>query len=183
MARGSSASSFDQPHAGVRSGLWQRGRRWIPGLVALVWVLDQISKYWMEQLLLPLPRQGMALLPGVNLVLVYNPGAAFSILSEAGGWQRWFFIALTLAIIAVLWRWLRAAPAGTLRLPCALALILGGAFGNLTDRVLRAHVVDFIDVYYRQWHWPAFNVADAAITLGAILLLIDMLRSSRSQSG
>lgn len=182
MAPESSASSSEQQRARARPGFWRRARRWPLGLAALVWLLDQISKYWMERLLLTLPQQGMALLPGVNLVLVHNPGAAFSLLSEAGGWQRWFFIALTLVIIAVLWQWLRAAPAGTLRLPCALALILGGALGNLTDRILRAHVVDFIDVYYRQWHWPAFNVADAAITLGAILLLVDMLRPSRRRS-
>ncbi|OGT79107.1 MAG: signal peptidase II [Gammaproteobacteria bacterium RIFCSPLOWO2_02_FULL_61_13] len=116
-----------------------------------------------------------ALVPGLNLTLVHNTGAAFSLLRDAGGWQRIFFISLALTIGVVLIIWLRRIPPGQRWLPVTLALILGGAVGNLCDRILLGHVVDFLDVYVGHWHWPAFNIADASISVGAVMLVVDAL--------
>lgn len=113
--------------------------------------------------------------PSVNLTLMHNTGAAFSLLNEAGGWQRWLFILLALGIGAFIGVWLARLPRGKLRIALALALILGGAIGNLWDRLTLGYVIDFIDVYYREWHWPAFNLADSAITVGAVMLLLDVI--------
>ena len=100
---------------------------------------------------------------------------AFSFLSQAGGWQRWLFTVLAVVVTGVLIVWLlRLKPAEKL-IAAGLALIIGGAIGNLSDRIRHGYVVDFIDVYYRDWHWPAFNLADSAITCGVILLLLDGL--------
>jgi len=111
----------------------------------------------------------------LNLTLAHNYGAAFSFLSDAGGWQRWFFTVLAVVVTGVLIVWLlRLKPAEKL-IAAGLALIIGGAIGNLSDRIRHGYVVDFIDVYYRDWHWPAFNLADSAITCGVILLLLDGL--------
>lgn len=152
-------------------------------LAVLVLLLDQFSK-WLVARALPLgasvPVTGF-----FNLVHVENPGAAFSFLAAQSGWQRWLFTALAAAvcllIIAIL---LRRRPRPWLGL--ALALILGGALGNLADRVLWGHVTDFLDFYVStasgQWHWPAFNAADTAITLGAAALLIDEQRQARRRS-
>jgi signal peptidase II len=113
-----------------------------------------------------------------NLVLVYNKGAAFSFLADAGGWQRWFFTGLGLVVGAFI-VWLLYRHTGQ-RLFCfAVSLILGGAVGNVIDRVLYGHVVDFLDFHLRNYHWPAFNVADCAITVGAVLLIVDELRRVR----
>jgi len=111
----------------------------------------------------------------LNLTLAHNYGAAFSFLSDAGGWQRWLFTGLALVVTAVLLVWLLRLPATEKLTAAALALIIGGAIGNLADRIKHGYVVDFIDVYYRDWHWPAFNLADSAITCGVILLLLDGL--------
>jgi signal peptidase II len=146
--------------------------KWLP-LSLLVVFLDQGTKllatHYLEL------RQPVPLLPGLNLTLLHNTGAAFSMLSQAGGWQRWFFVLLALCISAVIVIWLASLPKYKHWMSCALALILGGAVGNLVDRLLLSYVVDFIDVYYRDWHWPAFNVADSAITVGAVMLVIDTL--------
>lgn len=113
-----------------------------------------------------------------NLVLVYNKGAAFSFLADAGGWQRWFFTGLGV-LVALFIVWLLYRHAGQ-RLFCfAVALILGGAIGNVVDRVLYGHVIDFLDFHWRNAHFPAFNVADCAITVGAALLILDELRRVR----
>ena len=117
----------------------------------------------------------------LNMTLAHNYGAAFSFLSDAGGWQRWLFTALAVVVTAVLLVWLLRLPARDRLTAAALALIIGGAIGNLTDRIRHGYVVDFIDVYYRDWHWPAFNVADSAITCGVILLLLDGLVLSVSK--
>jgi signal peptidase II len=117
----------------------------------------------------------------LNMTLAHNYGAAFSFLSDAGGWQRWLFTALAVVVTAVLLVWLLRLPAKDRLTAAALALIIGGAIGNLTDRIRHGYVVDFIDVYYRDWHWPAFNVADSAITCGVILLLLDGLVLSVSK--
>jgi signal peptidase II len=111
----------------------------------------------------------------LNLVLVHNTGAAFGFLSSAGGWQNIFFIAIALAASAfILWMSWRLESKDRL-LAIALMLVLGGALGNLLDRLIHGYVIDFIDVYYGTWHWPAFNVADSAITVGAALLIADAL--------
>ena len=142
-------------------------------LSAVVLILDQCSKLIADSLLQF--NQPVPLLPFLDLRKVYNPGAAFSFLSDASGWQRWFFVGLTLFVSLVLIVWLRRLQAGQERLALALALILGGAAGNLIDRVVYGYVIDFIDLYYGNWHWPVFNLADSAITLGAGLLVLDAL--------
>lgn len=111
----------------------------------------------------------------LNMTLAHNYGAAFSFLSDAGGWQRWLFTGLALVVTVVLIVWLMRLTAREKLTAAALSLIIGGAVGNLIDRIINGYVVDFIDVYYRGWHWPAFNLADSAITGGVILLLIDGL--------
>ena len=116
----------------------------------------------------------------LNLTLAHNYGAAFSFLSDAGGWQRWLFTGLASVVTLVLIVWLFRLPANDKLTAVALGLIIGGAVGNLVDRINHGYVVDFIDVYYKDWHWPAFNLADSAITCGVILLLVDGLLLSKS---
>ena len=111
----------------------------------------------------------------LNVTLAHNYGAAFSFLSDAGGWQRWFFMILASGVSLVLLVWLLRLPRREWISGLGLSLILGGAIGNLIDRIQLGYVVDFIDVYYKNWHFPAFNVADSAITCGVILLLLDVL--------
>ena len=157
------------------------GRRafagWLAGAAGLG-VVDQAIKAWA---LMALDRP-LAVLPSLNLVLVHNPGAAFGFLSQAGGWQRWFFIATGIAIGAFIAVWLwRAVRAGRWWTPAGLSLVLGGAIGNVWDRIVRGAVVDFIDVHYGTWHWPAFNVADAAITVGAALVILAALRGDAGE--
>jgi len=140
---------------------------------ALVVVLDMWTKdIASESLTLYRPVE---LTSWLNLTLAHNYGAAFSFLSDAGGWQRWLFTGLALVVTGVLLVWLLRLPATDKLTAAALALIIGGAIGNLADRIEHGYVVDFIDVYYRDWHWPAFNLADSAITCGVILLLLDGL--------
>jgi signal peptidase II len=142
-------------------------------LTVLIVVLDQVTKALATHYLyMHAPVQ---LLPGLNLTLMHNTGAAFSLLSQAGGWQRWFFIVLASGVSIAIIVWIANLPATNRWMSCALALILGGAVGNLWDRIILGYVVDFIDVYYRDWHWPAFNIADSAITIGAIMLIIDAI--------
>ena len=147
--------------------------RWL-WLSALVVVLDQATKWLAEGALVPYTPA--PLIPSLNLTLMYNEGAAFSFLADAGGWQRWFFAALAAVVTVVLTLWLRRLKVGEGMTAVGLVLIIGGAIGNVIDRVLTGRVVDFIDVYYGDWHWPAFNLADSAITLGVILLLLATLR-------
>ncbi|MCP5151997.1 MAG: signal peptidase II [Chromatiales bacterium] len=135
-----------------------------------VLVLDQATKALALELLVL--HRPVAVAPSLNLTLTYNTGAAFSLLSDAGGWQRWLFVGLAVAVCGFLLSWLRSVGAGDRWTPMALALVLGGAAGNLLDRVMRdGRVVDFIDVYVGQWHWPAFNVADSGICVGAVILI------------
>lgn len=148
------------------------GLRWL-WLVPPLVLLDQLSKWWAESVLVDGP---IAVMPGLNLSLAYNPGAAFSFLADAGGWQRGFFIVVTILISAFLLYWLSKDEARRPLLGCSLALVLSGAVGNFIDRLMRGPVVDFIDVYYQSWHWPTFNVADSAITIGVVLLIIDTIR-------
>ena len=108
--------------------------------------------------------QSIEIMPYFNLTYVHNKGAAFSFLSEAGGWQRWFFAGLALIISGVIAVWLSRLKQHETLLAVALSLILGGAIGNLIDRLAYGYVIDFLDVYYQTWHWPAFNIADFFIT-------------------
>lgn len=140
-------------------------------LFLVVLGLDQASKLAVEQYLNY--RQVVPIIPGLNLTLAYNHGAAFSFLAGAGGWQRWFFVALTLVVAGVI-LWLMFQLQKHERLAgYGYSLVLAGAVGNnLIDRVFYGHVIDFIDVYYQNHHWPAFNIADSAICLGAVLLIL-----------
>jgi len=117
--------------------------------------------------------QPIELTSWLNLTLAHNYGAAFSFLSDAGGWQRWLFTGLAAVVTVFLVIWLLRLPAKDRLTRAALSLVIGGAAGNLIDRIMNGYVVDFIDVFYRDSHWPAFNLADSAITLGVILLLVD----------
>lgn len=149
---------------------------WWRWLVALVLLLDQGSKTWV--LLTFDDYEVEPISSFFNLVLVYNEGAAFSFLSDAGGWQRWFFVGLALVVSVVLLNWLRQLGPGQPLTTSSLALILGGAWGNLIDRVLFGRVTDFLDFYYGSWHWPAFNLADTAISIGVVLMLIAMFKET-----
>jgi len=150
-------------------GSWTR---WL-GLSATVVALDLATKEWVSSVF----RYGetVEVMPFFNLVLVHNTGAAFSFLAQAGGWQRWFFTAVAVVISGVLVWMLRKPGTGRL-LSAALALVLGGALGNLYDRVTVGYVVDFIQLHAAGWFFPAFNIADSAITVGVVLLIWDSIR-------
>jgi len=150
-----------------------RQTRWL-WLSALVVALDQGTK-WMAEAALD-PYLPVPLVPSFNLTLMYNEGAAFSFLAGAGGWQRWFFAGLGTLITIALGVWLHRLKATERVTAIGIGLVIGGAVGNLIDRILTGRVVDFIDVYYAGWHWPAFNLADSAISVGVALLLIATLR-------
>ena len=150
---------------------------WVSVVVLL---LDQCTKLLADAMLVL--HQPVAVVPYLSMYKAYNSGAAFSFLGDASGWQRWFFIVLAMIVIGVLVVWLRRLPAHEVRTSLALSLILGGAAGNLIDRLVYGYVIDFIDVYYESWHWPAFNVADAAISVGAFLLLLDAFSGGREKS-
>lgn len=150
--------------------------RWLVLALAVI-LLDQLTKQLAEAYLVY--AEPLAVLPSFNLTLLYNRGAAFSFLNDAGGWQRWFFVSVSLLASLALLVWLRKLQHHQWQLALALSLVLGGAVGNLIDRLWLGHVVDFIQVYYRDWYFPAFNVADSAITVGAVLLIWDSLFARR----
>jgi len=156
------APAENQP-LGMLSWLW---------LSTAVVILDQATKLWVVAVFEKYER--LAVLPFFNLTLAHNEGAAFSFLAGAGGWQRWFFTAIAAVVSVVLIMWLRKLPKTDRLIAVALALILGGALGNLYDRVTLGYVVDFLDFYWQDYHFPAFNVADSAITVGAGLMILDM---------
>ena len=138
---------------------------------AIVIALDQLTKHVALTELQPYAPH--AVIPGfLNWTLAFNTGAAFSFLHDAGGWQRWLFSALAFSVSLVLIAWLRRLPRGDWRTALPLSLVIGGALGNLIDRVRFGQVTDFIEVYYGQWSWPAFNIADSAICVGAVLLIV-----------
>ena len=151
-------------HQGALSWLW---------LSAVVIALDLGTKFWASSALTyNLPVE---VLPVFDLRLLHNTGAAFSFLAAAGGWQRWLFALVALVVSVFILRWLRETPKSAFVLASAYSLILGGALGNLFDRIVHGYVVDFISVHYAGWYFPAFNIADMAITCGAALLIFDML--------
>ncbi len=143
-------------------------------LVALVLGLDLVTKTLADDLLpygVPHPQ-----LPVFDLTLLYNKGAAFSFLADAGGWQRWFFTAVAVGMSSVLLVWMYRTPRNQVWLGSALALVMAGALGNLFDRVVYGHVIDFLSFHYQNKYFPAFNFADVAISCGAFMLIVDMFR-------
>jgi len=151
------------------------GLRWLWLSVTIV-VLDQWTKTLIVSHFALYER--LDLWPVLSITRLHNTGAAFSFLSDAGGWQRWFFVVLGLAVSGLVTVWLRRLPAtGRSWLAAALAMVVGGAVGNIIDRLLHGYVVDFISVHYDRWFFPAFNVADSAITIGAVMLLIESFMS------
>jgi len=142
---------------------------------AVIIVLDQVTKWLMVSWLAL--YETVAVMPYFNLTMAHNYGAAFSFLAQAGGWQRWFFIVLAVVISIVLIVWLAKLKPHAKLEAISLSLILGGAIGNVIDRIVYGYVVDFLDVYIGSSHWPAFNVADSAICIGAVLLILDSFKS------
>jgi signal peptidase II len=150
---------------------------WLSGVVIGV---DQLTKYIAQtQLQFQVPVEVM---PSFNWFLAYNTGAAFSFLSDAGGWQRWFFVGLAVFAAMIILAWLKRLPYGRNREAIALVLILGGALGNVIDRLLYGRVTDFIQWYYADYYWPSFNIADSAIFTGACLLILDAFISMRRKN-
>ncbi|MFM8341612.1 MAG: signal peptidase II [Methylomonas sp.] len=149
-------------------------------LSVLSLLLDQASKLAVDgsmQLFESIP-----LLPYFNLTYVHNTGAAFSFLSDAGGWQRWLFAGLAVVMSSIIGLWLARLKQHETLMAVALALVLGGAIGNLIDRVAYGYVIDFLDVYYQDWHWPAFNIADSAICIGVALMLLESFGVGRQEN-
>jgi signal peptidase II len=147
-------------------------------------VVDQALKKYMSSILalcVPGRCESIEILPVFQFTLLHNTGAAFSFLADHSGWQRWFLVAVSTVVGSVIAAWLYRVRNEEKLLALALSLILGGAIGNLVDRVVAGYVVDFIVVHYENWFFPAFNIADSAITVGAALLIFDMLVSPKEQ--
>ncbi len=159
------ASAGETP-VGMLGWLW---------LSAVVIILDQLTKLWItEEYVL---GERTPVFSFFNIVRAHNHGAAFSFLADAGGWQRWFFAGIAIVVSTMLFFWLRKLPRTDRWVAVALALILGGALGNLYDRIVLGYVVDFLDFYWGGSHFPAFNIADSAISVGAVMLGIDIIRN------
>ncbi len=153
----------------------QSGLRWL-WLTLVVLIADQVTKLWV------LADMGLyetiPVLPFFNLHHAHNYGAAFSLFHDADGWQRWFFAVIAIGVSGLLLFWMRKCHSGQKMLPAAYALIIGGALGNLYDRLAYGYVVDFIQVFYKDWYYPTFNIADMAICVGAGLLIIDAFKNN-----
>jgi len=159
---------------------------WVTGLVI---ILDQITKQISVAKLIECrysPCESIEVMPMFDFTLMYNRGAAFSFLNDAGGWQRWAFSAIAIIVSGFIFMWIRKLTPSEKWIAIALALILGGALGNVTDRLLFGYVIDFIHVYVEidamKYYWPAFNIADSAISIGAAMLIIDMVRNFKNES-
>ena len=148
----------------------RNGLIWLALSIVLL-ITDQVTK-WVVATNMEL-YQSIDILPVFNFTYVHNYGAAFSFLSEAGGWQSYFFSTIAIVISALLIFWLKKLPATNKLLCSAYALVLAGAIGNLIDRLVHGYVIDFLHVYYQQWNFPVFNIADVAISIGAALLILD----------
>lgn len=144
-------------------------------LSVAVFAVDQLTKLWVVDAFEL--YESIEVMPLLNLTYVQNKGAAFSFLSSAGGWQRWFLTGVAVIAIGVLVTWLRRLKPAERLLAISMSMVLGGAIGNLYDRVAYGYVIDFLDAHYQDMHWPVFNVADAAISIGVVLMLIEMLTS------
>ncbi|MCC5452640.1 signal peptidase II [Rheinheimera sp. UJ51] len=144
-------------------------------LIALLILLDQLTKQLVHQQMALF--DSIELLPFFNLTYVRNYGAAFSFLSDAGGWQRWFFTGIAIGISVVIAVWMSRLKRHEIKLSLALSLVLAGAIGNLIDRSIYGYVIDFFHLYYQDWHYPAFNIADSVICIGAALLIWDSFSS------
>lgn len=167
------ATMTDREHSGAML-------RWLWLAVAVI-AIDLGTKAMASAMLTyanPVP-----VMPLFNLTLLHNTGAAFSFLAEAAGWQRWFFVILALAVSVFLVVWMKSLKRGETWTAIAIALILGGALGNVYDRVVHGYVVDFLHFYWRDYHFPAFNLADTAITIGAGMMILDMFRKPADDSG
>lgn len=160
-------------NASSRLGLWL-------SIALLIILLDQLTKIYFDRTFQYGER--LNVLPFFDLTLLYNRGAAFSFLANEEGWQRWFFTALGIAAAILIIGLLRRAK-GQTRFSLALSMILGGALGNVIDRAVYGHVVDFLLFYWNDWHFPAFNLADVGISCGAILLILDEILRSRKRVG
>ena len=155
------------------------GLRWY-WVAVLVFFADQLSKQWvLANFDL---HESLNLLPFFNFTYVRNYGAAFSFLSDAGGWQRWLFTIVAVGFSTLLTVWLRRQSASLLKLNLAYTLVIGGALGNLVDRLMHGFVVDFIDFFWAKSHYPAFNIADSAICIGAVLIIWDAFLSGKSET-
>lgn len=151
-----------------------------PGATHWLWLtlLIVVADQWTKRLVTDHLEEfeAVVLLPVLDFMRLHNEGAAFSMLSDASGWQRWFFSALAIGVSVGILIWLQRLPArGKSLLAAGLCLVMGGAIGNVIDRIRLGHVIDFIRVHYAEWYFPAFNVADSAITIGAGLLILDMI--------
>jgi len=163
----------DEGHSRVRPAPAPYSWLWLLVSAAVVWA-DMVTKEWASEVLtLYRPHE---IFSWLNMTLAHNYGAAFSFLSDAGGWQRWLFTVLASVVSFVLIIWVLRLSRREWLTALALSLVIGGALGNLSDRVQLGYVVDFIDVHYAGWHWPAFNVADSAIFCGVVLMILDSVR-------
>lgn len=144
------------------------------GLSLAIILLDQLTKWFVASHMAPF--ESLYVLPVFNVALLHNTGAAFSMLAGASGWQRWFFVVLAILVSGALSVWLARMPAtGDRWIAAGLALVAGGAVGNVVDRLVHGYVVDFLQFHWRGWYFPAFNAADSAITVGAVILVLDGL--------
>jgi signal peptidase II len=157
--------------------IWQSGLRWL-WVSALVVLLDVVTKRLVSTHLSL--HEAIVVTPFFNVTLAHNQGAAFSFLHDAGGWQRWLLIGLALVVSVMLLIWLSRLVAARWWTGTALAMIFGGAAGNVWDRIQHGYVVDFIQVYYQDWYFPSFNIADSAISVGAVMLLIESIRKENT---
>jgi signal peptidase II len=159
--------------------VWKRVQRWW-ALALILFVLDWVTKQAVVSNLFY--GQEIAVFPFFDLTLRYNTGAAFSFLAQAGGWQRWFFSLIALAVVVgISWRLVKIEETNRLE-SLALTFVLGGAIGNLYDRLVYGHVVDFLQFHWQQsWYFPAFNLADSAITIGVILMLLESFVSKKQE--
>lgn len=152
--------------------------RWL-WLSLIVILLDQVTKQIADAMLTY--GESVGILPFFNFTLLYNKGAAFSFLSDQDGWQRWFFIVLALVVTGVMLAWLSRLKREEKWVAVSLSLIIGGAVGNLIDRILMGQVIDFIHLHYQEYYWPAFNIADSAIFMGVAIMLFDAFVLARKR--
>lgn len=162
----------------MRSDRSKRVMTWLVTAIAII-VVDQATKYVASQHIVYGER--LNILPFFNLTLVHNTGAAFSLLANASGWQRWFFVMLGTVVSVVLITWMSKLSGNEKLTGWSLTLVLGGAIGNVIDRLIYGYVIDFLDVFVGEYHWPAFNIADSAICIGAVMLVVLSLFNIESQ--